>query len=254
MSKWQKISLALAGLLLLSCLALAGMGAWWFTSAGGSNILAAMTGRNPATAPALSSTPTPQVPLLTVNPKAGKVKGLLAAGEFGIVSAVDGSSITVSAPNGVSRALTISNQARVIVVGVPNAILADVKPGDKVLVLGIKKSGNSLEPRLVIAAPADYTRANVKIGMLKSVSGQSLQIQTRQGSVVVDVDGNTLVLSQTLQTAQVSDLIAGSYAMVIGLPETGGDMKAQLIVGRTGPAAVGRQRSGPNSPTPTLGP
>jgi hypothetical protein len=254
MSKWQFISLVLAGLLFLSCLGLATVGVLWVTSSSGGNVLAAMTGRIPPPVPSVTARPRPRAPLVAIKPKGGKVKGVQAVGAFGIVSAVNDSSVTVSGPRGASRTLAIGNETRVIVVGILNATVRDIEPGDKILVLGLKDNAGSMEPRALIAAPADFTRANVIVGKIESASGQSLSLQTRAGTLTVALDGNTQIYTQALQTAQASDLTAGGYVIVLGQAKGAGAFAAQLVLARMGGTGGGQQNGAQGTPTPTPGP
>ncbi len=253
MNKWQKISIGLAALLLFACLALAGVGFWWFNNAGG-NVLAAMQNQTP-TAVAAQATIAPTAEATTApstakqNTKPGKTVPAAVAGIFGTVASVNGSAITVSAANGKTQTLQIGADSRVIRVGVPNASVSDIKPGDKLLVLGAKKDQASLEPRAVIAVPGNYAQSNIQLGQVQSASAQSLTLTTKDGAQTVSLDSKVQVFGQGFQLAQASALGSGASVIVIGQPGTDGKLVAQLII-----AVPGNQKAGkvkPNAPTPT---
>jgi uncharacterized protein DUF5666 len=253
MSKWQIVSIILGGLLVLSCVALGVIGVFWFVGAGGANALAAMNGQASlmtptAAAPVDTATPTPAA----IPPNGGR-NGVRpqGAGVFGIVSSVSGSQVTVTGAKGISRTLTFGAQTQLIVVGQQNATVSDIKPGDKLLVLGLRNGLNSLEPRAVIDVPASYNPSNIRTGQIQSVAGQTLELVTARGTVTVNLDAGTQIFAQTLQPLQASALSTGNPVIVIGQPNADGSLNAQLIIGRATPAALRGKNANPPLPTAT---
>ena len=257
MSKWQKISIVLGGLLAVSCLAMAGVGVLWFVNAGGSSVLAAMTGQTSTpTAPPTTVSPTSApTTAATAAPQTQSGNGLRAqaAGTFGVVSAVNGSQITLAGARGASRTVTIGAQTRVIIAGQPNATASDIKAGDRLLVIGQRNGTNGLQPRAVIDAPAGYNQTNIRTGQIQSVSGTTLMLTTAQGPVTVEIDGNTRIFAQTLQPIQATALATGNGVIVIGQPNGDGTLSAQLIIGRAAGTGVRGRNANPPAATPTPG-
>ena len=261
MNKWQKIAIVVSGLLVLSCLALAGIGVWWFTNAGGSNALAAMTGQTPTPIITLEPTPTPvpstganpNPPAVGKTPKGGANLGAVG-GMFGTVSSVSSASLTVLAVNGQSRTLNVGTLTRVIVAGTPNATLSNIQPGDKVLVIGLKRNDQSLQPRAIIAAPGEYTSANVAAGQIASVSGEQFTLDKRDGTALtVSVGTSTEVFGKGLRVVSSTTLTAGMAVVVIGVPGSDGTLTAQVVIGlaNAGGKLPGFKGSKNSSPTPT---
>ncbi len=225
MSKWQKISIVLAGLLVLSCIALAGVSALWLTGVGGGNLLAALGGKTP---PATAS----PAPLVVPRPGPGNAS-LQLSGTFGTVSAINGSAVTVAGAKGNSQVLTLGPQTRVIVAGQPNASASDIHVGDKFLALGVNRGTNSLDPRAVIVAPASYNQSNLKVGTIQSASGQTLTLLARNVTTTIILGSNTQVYAQNLQAMPASAIPLGIGVAVIGQPNGDGSFAAQLILART---------------------
>ncbi len=246
MSKWQKISIVLAGLLVLSCLALAGVSTLWLTHAGGSSVLAAMMGKTPTP----TMTVEPQAPLVMPRPNAG-TGNLPIAGTFGTVSAINGTAVTVAGAKGNSQTLALGAQTRVIVVGTPNASVSDVKVNDRILALGVKRGANSLEPRAILVAPAGYNQSNIQMGQVQAVSGQTLTLLVRNNPVTVDLDSSTQILAQNLQTLKPPSLANTNGVVVIGQPNGDGTFSAQLILARVAPKNVSGGATPAPSPSPT---
>ncbi len=223
MNKWQKISIVLAGLLVLSCIALAGLGVWTVTSGPGAAALAGLTGRTPTP----TAAPNPAGAAL---PSAA-ARGVLA-GLFGTVSNVNGSTLSVVNAQGKTQSITIGSNTRLIVTGVANPTAADIKPGDKLLVIGPRQGADSLTPRAVIVAPASYTRDNIKAGKIQSVSAQMLTVVTgTNATVTVGTDANTQILGPTLQPIAAAQAV-NANALIIGQPGSNGQFLAQLILAR----------------------
>jgi hypothetical protein len=185
-----------------------------------------------------------------LNPRSVIRGSLSMAGVFGIVSAVNGSTITVSAAVGNVRRMTIGSGTRVIVVGVPQATVDDIKPGVKILMLGVRNGMDSLEPLAVIATPAGYTKANVVVGKLKSRTADSMSLETAAGVVRVDLPSDAEIYGQRLLPAQASDLVAGNYVIVIGQPQSDGTMNAQVVLSRTAGPGVWQRGPAFGDPTP----
>ncbi len=264
MSKWQKISVVLAGLLLFSCVTMAGLGLWVFVSNGGGSVLAAMTGKTPTLAPAAAPTagptaaPSVQSPL-TAPPAVPGTGQAQIGGVFGTVTTVTGSTVTMAAANGTSRTLTVGPQMRVIFAGMPNATVSDIQTGDKLLAIGLRRSAGAFQPRVLIVAPSTYTQANIEAGTIQSVSGETLTVTPRNaslGPVTINLDANTQVYAQNLQPLQPSSLTAGEAVIVIGEPNSDGSMTAQVILAGTGRRIPQNQPGTPNNvnPLPTLVP
>ncbi len=250
MNKWQKISIVLGVLLLLSCFTLAGVGAFWFVSAGGSNVLAAMTGQSPTATP----TPSPTMPSAGTLPnQSGGASGNpanRAAGSFGTVQSINGSQITVGMSNGNTRTITLGPQSQVIVAGMPNATASNIEVGDKLLVIGLAQ-GQSMAARAVIDAPSTYTASNLRIGQVQAVSGQTLTVAARQRTVDVVANSSTQIYGQGLQTLQLASLPIGQSVIIIGEPNSVTGFQAQLIIVENGAAVNGRlPRNGAGQPTP----
>ncbi|MGB8645695.1 MAG: hypothetical protein WCF84_10685 [Anaerolineae bacterium] len=237
MSNWQKISIVLAGLLVLACVALAGLGFWAVSSGSGASALAALTGKTPTVDPASSLTDSSLAPAGPAGQPLPGARGAVA-GLFGTVASVNGAEVTIANAQGKTQTITIGRSTRLVVTGVTTPTPADIQPGDKLLVFGVKKSAASLEPRAVIVAPASYTRDNIKGGQVQSVSGQTLTVRTAANTTLtVTIDASTQILGPLLQPVAL-DQVVDANALMIGQPGSNGVFTAQLIIARQAPGAA----------------
>jgi hypothetical protein len=170
---------------------------------------------------------------------------------------VSGNTITVTNARGDSRTLTVGSQTRVIVVGVTNATVSDIQTGDKILVIGVNRGSQTLEPRAVIAAPGSYDRQNLKFGPLQTATASQLTLKmTAAALTTVTLTSDTQFYDFTLASIQPTDLAPGTEVAVIGQPASDGTFTAQLVISAplNGRAAGGRAAkkgaAPPAAPTP----
>jgi hypothetical protein len=234
MSKWEKISIVLAGLLILTCLTLAGTVVWWVSNTNAAYLLAGVSAQAAAVTP--TEIPSSQRQSLQTAPLPATRVGrrFSWARAYGIVSVVDGSTVTVSTPGRVLREMTIGSGTHLIAFGVPDATMSDVRPKDTILAFGLQRRAVLPEPRAVIVPPENYTRANVVVGRLQSASAKSLSLASASGPLTVTLPGDVEIYGQALQSAPASDLVVARYVVSIGHPESDGTFTAQLIFSRTG--------------------
>ncbi len=263
MSQFQKGLVAGAGIfLLLTLIAGAGLGVWWLNSGTPG---AAATNPNE---PVAQTSPTPLAnantdttnPNLNPNtnatlpargtPPAGIAPGAPGrlAGSFGIVREVGEDTIVVT-DGRETETIYVGNQTLVVFCGKPNATLDDIQPGDKLLAVGPLR-GDRTNARLVLVTPAAYTNANIFMGQIASVKGNTLLITTRQGDRTVTTDAQTRMVNQELGNTANANLAAGLQVIVIGQPTASG-FTAEVVLSQPQRAPQDLQ---PPKPPPTATP
>lgn len=257
MSTTQKLGIGLAMLLGLEILACGFVGVWWLASrhADSTSVLAALTAQTP-TAILKVETPTVEATPAPIQPNESKASGarqLALGGVFGTVESVNGSTLKIKSQRGETVSVTAGIATRVIATGVANAGINDVKVGDKVLVLGVRNKVNrqdSVVPRVIIGVPSNYARENIAAGVIQSINGSSIALQTRNGAKTVSVGAEAQVYGQLTGTNASAGLKQGMPVMVIGKPDSSGGMNAELVfvLNRARVARVLRSRAAANTP------
>lgn len=143
----------------------------------------------------------------------------------GTVVTNDGSTLTVQrAP----QTLAPDANTKLVVVGKPNAQLADIQVGDKLTAFGAR--GNAQSPRFILAAPATYTRENVRLGRVKQTDANTWSLQTPRGAITLRTDAQTQIFNLALEPLTLAAL-QDRIVLVIGQPE-GEALHVQVILTR----------------------
>lgn len=150
---------------------------------------------------------------------------------LGTVTTVHDSKLEVQPAPPPARTLTLDANTKIIVVGKPNASAQDIRPGDKIIALGANTRNNT--PRVVIAAPADYTRENVRLGRVVAAQENQITIDTPGGQLTVTVNAGTQIFDRHLN-ALGFDALKKQGVLVIG-QSVNNAMQAQVILARTSP-------------------
>lgn len=210
----------------------AGFAFWYWASGDATTVLAALIEPTPTTlanaAPRRS--PTEQAQRKQEKQRA---KAEIAAGAFGTLRTVDGQTITLQAGDGSTSQVTLGDRDRLIVVGTPNATAADLESGDKILVIGAKNgtgSPETIQPRVIVSAPGNYSQENVLLGQVASVSTSGLQITTMAGPKTITLANSAQVSGIGFQSANTSKLKSNTNVIVFGEPQADQTFAAQVVL------------------------
>lgn len=232
MIKGVRFSLILIGIFV--CGIAAAVGFWYVSSGDTTAVLAAL----------VEQTPTPDAqptaaPTQTDDKSAGKQAkqqqrqtqtANAARGAFGVITAVNGTSLTVRDAQGNSRTFDLNSGTQLIVVGTPNATIQNLKLGDKALVLGVSDA-TTLTPRVVISAPAAYDLSNVVAGRVTSVTGTALVLETSKGTTTnVVLGADSQIFGAQLAAIQATGLKNNAPVLILGRPASADQFNAQVVL------------------------
>ncbi len=260
MSKWQKIAIVLGAFLVIATLALAGLGAWLFTGGAGSSVLASMSQptalRNATLLPGATPTPNESAQsnlTATATRKSATAESLpkknstqaqargkrqqLQRAAFGTVSQVAGSSLTIASPTGDSQTVQVGRKTRLVLVGKLEAKVSDIKPGDKILVLGSNNNKKSAESRALLVVPSSYEQQNIVAGKIERASPGELTLKSKEGSVTVSLASETPIFRLGLRPSPDAELHEGRFAVVMGVRASDGTLTAQVVLAKLGEKA-----------------
>lgn len=150
----------------------------------------------------------------------------------GTVVAVGVESLTVQLSRGPEMALTVTGDTTIFVPDVVDATLADVSIGDVVRVQG-EIENNAIRASRIIVVPPD---AALLIGVVRSVEGLTLQIETRTEQVIsVQADTATQIYVPGVESPTLADLRQGDRVRVGGAWLDADDFHGWIIqVGKEG--------------------
>lgn len=254
MSTWRKLGIGLGVLLGLEILVCGFVGVWWFVSrhADSTNFLAALAAQTP-TVIFNSATPTAARRTAPIQANGHGTGQALPGGVFGTVEAVNASTITIKSERGETVNVTAETGTRIIAVGVGNAGISDVKVGDKVLVLGVRRNITgqaSVAPRVIVTVPSNYGRENITAGVIQSINGSSMTLRTRGGVKTVSVGAGAQFFGPLAAKITSADLKQGMPMVVIGETDANGGIDAELVfeLNRARLARILQNRPAANNP------
>ena len=154
------------------------------------------------------------------------------------VTAINGGAITAT-ESGTGATVTIATSAQTAIVraGQP-ASLSDITVGTKLRVKGHKKAGSITAKKIEIVLPSVE-------GKVTGVTASAITVQTRHGTVTVDVSGATVIVdAQTRQPVALSAIQTGEKIHAEGTQNGDGSLTALYIL-------VGAKGDKGGSPAPT---
>lgn len=210
----------LGGLVLLTGF-FASLGLWSWQSSDDTHVLAALVEQTPT--PFSPITETPNAP--TTNQKERQARFVRV---FGAIQNIQGSVLTVASAGKKMHSFETNAQTQFIVGGKPNATIDDLNRQDKVLVLSAPDSPGT--PRVVIAAPATFTRENVLAGRIESVSDTQLTLKSKNGSKTISLEENTKIFGAQLAKTTVSELQPNMPVLILGEPDGADSVTARVVL------------------------
>lgn len=133
----------------------------------------------------------------------------------GLVSAVDGFTITVETPGG-ERIVTTGGETRFVIPRVEEPTIEDVLPGDPILALGKPVDDQSLAARVVaIVTPRQVRRHTIR-GVITAIEGDSFTLLARPREVQVLMDEETIFRIPGVEDPGPGDLKIRDVVMVVG--------------------------------------
>ncbi len=178
-----------------------------------------LTDRTPSTAGSADAPATITAAAITVLPQPDTA---VLRGE---VKSASGSTLSLTTKRGAAAEIALGN-AKIIVAGKPNAGVADLGAGTRVIVLA-DREGSALNARIVVVWPA--SRDNVLTGVVASVDGKTLIVMSREGVLVTVDAANAAIWLRGKSGATPADLRIGRPIVAVGTPGEGGTFTAQAL-------------------------
>jgi hypothetical protein len=230
MNASSKIIIASVGLLACIAIGVSGFVLGNTQSSETTHVLAALVEQTPTPTPSATK---PSRAQRKANKQATKLRRQHGVGLFGSIDKIDGQTVSVTGRRGREESFTVGDQTKLVLVGKANATVSDLVVGDKVLVLGLRDKGQknaAFTPRVVIAVPANYNRANVVAGRAEIISANQLQTKTKNGDESVTLSSDTQILGPNLTSEPASDLKNKTAVLVLGTPSGNNALIAQVII------------------------
>jgi RNase P/RNase MRP subunit p29 len=155
---------------------------------------------------------------------------------IGEVTAVQGTTLTISTRGGREVVLETDDETTFVVPGVADATLSDVHVGDRVVVQG-HAQGEAPYARVVVVLPASPARLT---GRISDVAGQTLVLETQGGTVRVVTEAGTLFQIPAVDDPTLADIREGDGVVCGGEWEDHTTFRALLVAVRRRSPAPGR--------------
>ena len=139
----------------------------------------------------------------------------------GTLAEIDGDTLTVETPGGLSTTVHVDAETEYRIRGVEDPGLDDLEVGMRVIARGMLNPDGSLQAQVVGAEEAGSRQARLR-GELVAIEGDTLTIRTEKREIVVQTDETTEfrvpgVENPTIADLEVGDKVAGEGAVEDGV-------------------------------------
>jgi hypothetical protein len=159
----------------------------------------------------------------------------------GKVTAINGSTLTLTTADNQTLTVTVSSQTKVTVLGTQtDGSLSDIKVGHTLRVMGQPGISGAIDAQAIVIVPAGDQAG----GKVTAVNGAAITVQTRDGTATITTDASTKFTLAAGKTGSLADVTTGMFVDAFGQKQADGSLLATLVSVADQPA----QGPGPRGP------